>query len=716
VTRPRALALAALLFLVALLPRVLGPLGGFVTVDEAMHWLGRVEAFAAALADGRLADTVLTGHPGVTTMWLGGLGLRLERALVGAGLLAPGFEAHLALLRLPLAAANAAGVAVGYLLLRRLFSPPVALLAALLWALDPFLVAHARLLHVDGLLATFTSLAVLALLAALADAANQARSRIAVASPPIVLAEAPADTAPGPLARGTAALLALSGVLAGLAFLTKVPSVLLIPTATLLLAALAVVGSGQAPPRLRMARTIRRAALPLAIWGGSALVTFFALWPALWVAPGSALGRMLREAVDNGDSPHGWGNFFWGQAIADPGPLFYLVALPFRLTPWALLGLAACLALGLAPRSLVRRQALPALGLALWVLLFSLPLLVAAKKFDRYLLPIFPALDILAALGIVAFAAWIAQGMGNRGQGIGNRQSSPSFVLPRIGVLATTLVAAATIWCYHPYHLAYYNPLLGGGPVAQRVLPVGWGEGMDQAANWLNAQPDLDDGAVASWFEFTLSPYVRGEVFSVGYLRRGQAGFHYLVLYADQVQRRNEPTVVDAYLGLRAPLHTVRIHGLDYAWIYQVPPGFARPAAGRFADRVGFVGYTLDGAQPRPGATLLLELGLAADSPPPADLMVFAHLLGPDGRRAAQIDILARDERFADGGWQRGRTLTRRLPLNIAPDAPPGDYRLVVGLYRLGDGARLPLTEGSPADPRLAGEHALLLETLQLAP
>ncbi len=67
--------------LVALLPRVLN-LGTFLTGDEANFWLRRSEIFWRALATGDFAATAISTHPGVTTMWLGGLGLRLQDALL----------------------------------------------------------------------------------------------------------------------------------------------------------------------------------------------------------------------------------------------------------------------------------------------------------------------------------------------------------------------------------------------------------------------------------------------------------------------------------------------------------------------------------------------------------------------------------------------------------------------------------------------------------
>ena len=112
--RPRAaivrIGLATLLVLgAALLPRVLG-LADFFTIDEADHWILRVRLFSEALGRHNWAGTNLTGHPGVMTMWLGGLGRRLA---IANGI-APSSDsaAYLAMLRLPLAVTNSLAVAL----------------------------------------------------------------------------------------------------------------------------------------------------------------------------------------------------------------------------------------------------------------------------------------------------------------------------------------------------------------------------------------------------------------------------------------------------------------------------------------------------------------------------------------------------------------------------------------------------------------------------
>ena len=165
---------------VALVPRALG-LNDFYTVDEAYHWPARTRAFAEAVLAHDWARTNQTGHPGVTTMWLGSLGYWLAgwMQIAPPGRTGDG-TLYLALLRLPLAIANGLAVLGGYALLRRLLAPATAMLAALLWATAPFLVAHSRVLHLDALLTTCLALSLLCLLvatAAPADAADRAAAQ-----------------------------------------------------------------------------------------------------------------------------------------------------------------------------------------------------------------------------------------------------------------------------------------------------------------------------------------------------------------------------------------------------------------------------------------------------------------------------------------------------------------------------------------------------------
>jgi hypothetical protein len=63
------------------------------------------------------------------------------------------------------------------------------------------------------------------------------------------------------------------------------------------------------------------------------------------------------------------------------------------------------------------------------------------------------------------------------------------------------------------------------------------------------------------------------------------------------------------------------------------------------------------------------------------------------GLKAGQVD-----RRPCGGGcptdtWRPGDLVGERYDLAIRPDAPPGRYRIVAGLYDLATGARLPVLD-----------------------
>ena len=181
IQRQAVLVTALAIFGMALFTRS-GALKQYISPDEP-SWVWRSIAFSRALAEGNWANTAQMGHPGVTTMWLGSLGILAKRLadpmasteaiqwLSQITTLAPeNAEAFkrlgvfLTYARIPVILVNALGVVLIYLLVRRLWGQRVGVIAGLLFALDPFAAGLSGLLHVDGLLTTFSVLCVLALL------------------------------------------------------------------------------------------------------------------------------------------------------------------------------------------------------------------------------------------------------------------------------------------------------------------------------------------------------------------------------------------------------------------------------------------------------------------------------------------------------------------------------------------------------------------------
>jgi 4-amino-4-deoxy-L-arabinose transferase-like glycosyltransferase len=669
-----------LIALIALAPRVLS-LGSFVTFDEIAFWLPRSDAFLRAIQAGDFPATAISTHPGVTTMWLGSIGILLRRALQAWGLLQnDAFPTVLALFRLPVVLAHTAGIVAGYALLRRMLPALQAALAALLWAADPFVIAYSRVLHVDGLAGTFITLS---LLAACVYWFHDRRARF----------------------------LALSAVCAGLAILSKSPALVLLPLVGLMALLAEVKDQGrmtkdqsaimrQHPFVFRLWSFVR----PLVAWSAICLFTAVVLWPALWAGPLRAIEQVRVGVVAEGAEPHMQGNFFLGREDDSPGLLFYPLALALRLTPWALLGL---LLLPLAWRS--ARDRMPARRdlalLALYVLVFVAAMSVFPKKFNRYVEPVFPALDILAAVGLLGVGGW--------GLEIGRKlRHGSSFVVRRssfgIGLVSAIFIASlANLAYWHPYEIAAYNQVLGGARAGAYAFLTGWGEGLEQAAAWLNEQPDITGVRVATTQPGALQPYMRDGAQAVAASDRLPERTGYLVVYVRSTQGLVWPPF-DQFYPNAVPLHVVQIHGVDYAWIYQAPPPLTRAQPADFGELIHLRGLVWDGAA-KPGAPLALNLSWEVRAPPPVDYMLFAHLIDASGQRVAQVDLP-----YATSGWRPGHYAATDLPLALPPDLSAGTYRLVIGLYDAATGQRLALRAEAPIDPVLDGPDALVLTEVRV--
>ena len=496
-------------------------LGAFMTIDE-WSWRQRSIAFRSALREHKLASTYQSEHPGVVNMWIGSAADILEWKVGPVGS-APytggrGIPGLTLWARRIIAAATWCGILVMYWLLRRLWGERIAMAGATLVALDPFYLAYSRFHHLDALMTTFATISILALLIF-----GKERKWL---------------------------FLALSAVAAGLGIANKISGIVLVPWAGI---ALLIMARESANARSWLARFWQRTrpALP---WGLLALATIFAIWPALWVNPVGTLHQMMLADAEQAMNPHAFWNFFWHQIRPDPGPGLYPVVWAFRTTPWVMLGVAALAAL----RPKGGRRDMAIWSMAAWALLFALAMTASPKKFDRYLLPIFPVVDVLAALGLARLWRRL-------------REWRPEWRWWRESwLMAGGLVVAATtgalILPTMPYVTSYYNPVVGGAKVAPGILLMGWGEGLDQVGRYLDSRPNSDDLVVAAQGNNELEPYTHSTVVYIDDLPVLEPDYY--VLFISNVQRQFVFDIFAYFYTQQTPEFVARSNGIEYAWVY----------------------------------------------------------------------------------------------------------------------------------------------------
>ena len=103
-----------------------------------------------------------------------------------------------------------------------------------------------------------------------------------------------------------------------------------------------------------------------------------------------------------------------------------------------------------------------------------------------------------------------------------------------------------------------------------------------------------------------------------------------------------------------------------------------------------FLGYRVDDPIVKPGDTIHLTLYWRALAKLDEDYTVFTHLLDNDGEIRGQMDSQPLCGFLPTSIWPVGMVMVDHYELAVAPDAPPGEYRIEVGMYLLETMERLP--------------------------
>lgn len=723
----------AILFAAIWVPRV-SVLNQFVTVDE-YKWAIRSANFYFALGERDFANTYQREHPGVTTMWAGTTGLLWlfpGYGDVGTGQISyDGYDSILkaydhrpidllAASRFFMVLGNTIALMLAFLFARRLIGSLPAFVGFLLIALNPFHVAHSHLLHLDGMLSCFMLLSLLAFLSYLSG-----RRRFD---------------------------LIVSGIAAGLSWLTKSPGFFLIPVIGLV-TFIDLWNSLFVRKDSRLANSVWQCAWPLIVWVAVGVIVFVSLWPAMWTDPSGTFLQIFNSALNYADKGHARPEFFNGVIFSD-GRLdistYYLITYLWRSTPVVLVGLLVTTVAFVARRGPLAQAETrrTIVAFVLFVVAFTISMTLGSKKSDRYLLPVYAPLDLVAATGWVAIANWLKKGF-------------LSILKSHLTVLvlgSTIVLQAINIFQVYPYYLGYYNPLMGGSTKAHEVMAIGWGEGLDQAARYLNEKPDARELQVATWYLPSFSYFFLGKSRDIpshvsDELLLDLLDSDYAVVYIHQWQRQIPEPLLDL-LARKMPEHSIWINGLEYVRIYKLsgsatdlqfretwlvgesesgwrcpvdsdpltaddavrtaistpagempvwwspavvfPPDYERHSLSLpvdFDHHLALLGYELPADRLRPGDVLRLYTFWCVEDSFEPPLALFVHLLDAAGQVRAQHDGLSADP----GSMEPGNVFVQLHRFLVPLDALPGEYQLEVGVYRPNIMQRWNIYEGKDA-------------------
>ncbi len=171
-------------------------------------------------------------------------------------------------------------------------------------------------------------------------------------------------------------------------------------------------------------------------------------------------------------------------------------------------------------------------------------------------------------------------------------------------------------------------------------------------------------------------------------------------------------------------LEIARVQVEEREHIFSIP-AVEIPLKIRVGSVASLLGYDLEGLpspdQPftlAPGERLKLTLYWQAAGLTESSYTVFVHLI--DGRNQiwGQKDALPQGGTRPTTSWVEGETIIDDYEVLVSEDAPPGEYRIEVGMYDAADGKRLPVMGegGESVGDRILLDTPIIVESLVLQP
>lgn len=404
---PKYLWFCILIFSIFLIPRLFN-LGNEGYGSDSQKWLRRSDDFIQRLSHGRLKESYVTYHPGVTVMWLSGGAKRIYYNFVKTttginikksnGVVAPQyFQTTLAVAKIPLVIFISLLLALSAIILNQIgLSKLHIIIFALLLSLEPFFLGVSTQLHLTGL---ETALGFSAIVATLYYLKTSNRK-----------------------------LLIGVGVIVGLGLLTKVSFLVI----TMFVYALILYKNLQTFSK----ESIKNLIIDCAIISLPILVTVMILWPATWLDTKRVINSIILQGFKETalvDEP--------SDSITKIKWLFYPeVIIAKSLTITSLLFVSSIFIIFLQKKSETRKTLLVFLiFIAYYLFLMTIP----SKVMHRYVVVIYPF--------VIACASYVLV-----------------LIIRRLDRISLSILLSALVFYYifslyltFPNYSMYYSELVG---------------------------------------------------------------------------------------------------------------------------------------------------------------------------------------------------------------------------------------------------------------
>jgi hypothetical protein len=223
------------------------------------------------------------------------------------------------------------------------------------------------------------------------------------------------------------------------------------------------------------------------------LITFIALWPAMWVAPFQTLSKYLFGITEVGVS-EGHVHYFMGQFTNNPGPLYYPLALLARVDEILLIVFLLGVVWYLKHKS--KLQSKYVLYSIIFILFYILILSFPSKKLDRYILPTFPFIVLVATYFVTSITRKL-------------------HIKLRLIVPILLLNLLITDMHFHPDYMAYYSNFVGGADKGRQYVDPTWPIGYASLTKYFNNMENSENMSIAVHDEYSFRPFFIGKTIDI---------------------------------------------------------------------------------------------------------------------------------------------------------------------------------------------------------
>ena len=436
----------------------------FINNDDGW-WKSRGYAFSSALSEMNWEGTAPTYHPGVTLLWSQFAAIKSYGVLQDLGYTPEStgisiyFYNHF-LQNFYVVLTTSILLTILFAGLRKILGSFYSFVFIIVLISEPFFTALSRTIHLDSLLAItmFTSFVYYYLAIKSKDDTSSL------------------ETITARQKYIQRYYVTMAGIIGGLALLTKSPALFLIPFYLI-------------PVFISRTKGIIKIYLLVMV---TMFLTFFALWPAMWVAPIQTINSYVFKGVQGVGIEEGHKHFWFGEYTSNPGILFYPIILLGRYSSVLFLGSIAGAIMVLYK---ILKKKISVNNFYFYALLYFLGytamIVLVSKKMDRYSLP--------AIFGMISLLIYFFINL---------------KLTRKIQSLILSVYILFTVVLYlglHPHYLAYYSPLIGGYDYGMRIIEPQWQVAYSEVAAYFNKKEDSEKLKVALNDRFYIKEFANFE-------------------------------------------------------------------------------------------------------------------------------------------------------------------------------------------------------------